>query len=186
MTDSSDDVKGTGAPNPRFRCILIPSEICARKDLNCGDKIIFGCIFTLSRASKRKCFAHNRTFAKMCGVTEHTVQRIIRKLEKRGLVLRIMDDQHHRSEIRVLWRQRTTVPGSYQDYLASDHWQETRARALDRAMWRCQVCNTPRSQSILDVHHRTYERLGAELPEDLAVLCRECHSLFHEKRSLAK
>lgn len=31
----------------------------------------------------------------------------------------------------------------------------------------------------LDVHHRTYERLGQEQEYDLTVLCHRCHSLFH-------
>jgi hypothetical protein len=61
-------------------------------------------------------------------------------------------------------------------YLRSDHWRRTRIAALDRADNRCQVCN---GADALDVHHRTYERLGAELPGDLTVLCRRCHWLFH-------
>lgn len=65
----------------------------------------------------------------------------------------------------------------YRDvYLRSDHWRETRLAALERAEHRCQVCNRDGS---LDVHHRTYERLGEERPADLTVLCRACHSLFH-------
>lgn len=69
-----------------------------------------------------------------------------------------------------------TRPTSYHEYLASAQWQTTRALALSRAGHRCQVCNAPTS---LDVHHRTYERLGEELPSDLTVLCRHCHTIFH-------
>src|SRR5947207_3117264 len=61
-------------------------------------------------------------------------------------------------------------------YLRSDHWRETRLGALDRAEHRCQVCNRTER---LDVHHRTYERIGEERPADLTVLCRRCHDLFH-------
>lgn len=61
-------------------------------------------------------------------------------------------------------------------YLRSEHWRETRAAALERAEHRCQVCNTTKQ---LDVHHRTYERLGHEGAGDLTVLCRACHDLFH-------
>ena len=71
----------------------------------------------------------------------------------------------------------------YERYLKTFHWQETRASALDRAGNRCQVCNTTRG---LHVHHRTYERRGAELPEDLIVLCRDCHSTFHKNGRLAR
>ena len=49
---------------------------------------------------------------------------------------------------------------------------------------RCQVCNT--DKSILDTHHRTYERLGRELDGDLIVLCRDCHRIFHENGKLAR
>lgn len=66
------------------------------------------------------------------------------------------------------------------EYLRSEHWQLTRAAALARAENRCQVCN---ASSRLDVHHRTYERLGNEHPGDLTVLCRRCHDLFHDQKS---
>lgn len=68
----------------------------------------------------------------------------------------------------------TTMP--YVDYLRTEHWQDTRAAALHRAGHRCQVCN---GDERLEVHHRTYERRGEELPEDLTVLCADCHRLFH-------
>lgn len=64
----------------------------------------------------------------------------------------------------------------YEEYRRSDHWQATRRQSLERAKYRCQICNTGEVQ--LDVHHRTYERLGAELPEDLFVLCHNCHQLY--------
>lgn len=68
----------------------------------------------------------------------------------------------------------TTMP--YSAYLQTPEWQARRAEALERARHRCQVCN---SGGLLDVHHRTYERRGEERPEDLTVLCRRCHYLFH-------
>jgi hypothetical protein len=67
----------------------------------------------------------------------------------------------------------------YREYLRTPEWQARRAAALHAASHRCQVCNTTGD---LDVHHRTYERRGAELDEDLTVLCRPCHYVFHEHR----
>lgn len=67
---------------------------------------------------------------------------------------------------------------SYQQYLASDHWKSQRIAALKRADFRCQVCN--RGNTTLDVHHRTYERIGQEIPADLTVLCRRCHEVHHK------
>jgi len=64
----------------------------------------------------------------------------------------------------------------YDEYLQTSHWHSKRYQALDRAKHRCQLCN---SSKRLDVHHRTYENLGHEEPEDLIVLCRKCHEHFH-------
>jgi hypothetical protein len=64
----------------------------------------------------------------------------------------------------------------YQEYLRSDHWQTMRRLALDHAEHRCQLCYSPNR---LEVHHRTYERLGAERLADLTVLCDACHQAFH-------
>jgi hypothetical protein len=71
----------------------------------------------------------------------------------------------------------------YDRYLKTFHWQVKREDALDHAGGRCQVCNAANS---LQVHHRTYERRGAELPEDLIVLCRSCHETFHKNGRLAR
>lgn len=71
----------------------------------------------------------------------------------------------------------------YAEYLRSPEWRERRQVALEAAGHRCQVCNAP---GPLDVHHRTYERLGAEDAGDLFVLCRTCHDLFHRNGRLAR
>lgn len=66
----------------------------------------------------------------------------------------------------------------YQDYLKSDAWRARAEDALLRASHRCQLCY---SGERLEVHHRTYIRLGREEPTDLTVLCHSCHSKFHGK-----
>lgn len=68
---------------------------------------------------------------------------------------------------------------NYQTYLKSAHWQKVRRAALKRAGLRCQICNESGVQ--LDVHHRTYERLGNEFDSDLTVLCNSCHGKFHDR-----
>lgn len=65
----------------------------------------------------------------------------------------------------------------YQEYLDSLDWKRRRAGALMRANNACQICN---SKEDLQVHHRTYARLGHEDELDLTVLCDKCHRLFHE------
>jgi 5-methylcytosine-specific restriction endonuclease McrA len=70
-----------------------------------------------------------------------------------------------------------SVAVSYQEYLHTDHWGSIRRNALEAADRRCQLCNA--TDQILDVHHRTYERLGKEKLSDLIVLCRSCHERHH-------
>lgn len=65
----------------------------------------------------------------------------------------------------------------YRDYLKSAHWKATRAAALCRAEFRCQLCY---GRDNLAVHHRTYVRRGCEAPADLTVLCSPCHAKFHD------
>jgi hypothetical protein len=66
---------------------------------------------------------------------------------------------------------------SYRRYLRTPEWRQTKAAALERAGHCCALDATHTEQ--LDVHHRTYERRGAELASDLTVLCRACHRLHH-------
>lgn len=74
-----------------------------------------------------------------------------------------------------------TMP--YAEYLRTDHWNEVRSAARERANHRCQLCNR---KGELHTHHRTYERRGSELPEDVIVLCKDCHSLFHQYRDVGR
>lgn len=73
---------------------------------------------------------------------------------------------------------------NYRAYLESPHWRSLSRWAKWKAGYRCQLCNA--YDKPLDAHHRTYERLGRELDGDLIVLCRGCHTLFHEHRKLAR
>lgn len=64
----------------------------------------------------------------------------------------------------------------YSRYLTTPHWRRVRDAALRRAGFRCSKCSSKRD---LQVHHLTYERRGAELDDDLEVLCRGCHLGLH-------
>jgi len=69
----------------------------------------------------------------------------------------------------------------YGYYLRTEHWKQVKLDALDRAGHKCQVCG---SIERLQVHHNTYERRGQERPEDVIVLCHDCHTLFHQHGKL--
>lgn len=71
----------------------------------------------------------------------------------------------------------------YKEYLETPEWKQRRLLKVKSAGYRCQVCN---SDGSLEVHHRTYERRGAERMEDLTVLCHPCHELFSMHGRLVK
>lgn len=66
---------------------------------------------------------------------------------------------------------------TYSEYIQSVEWKRKRKWFL--AFWnnRCSLCY---EQGGLDVHHRTYERLGNELLSDCVVLCKSCHERHHK------
>lgn len=65
----------------------------------------------------------------------------------------------------------------YQQYLQTDHWQSIRKRELKYADYRCRLCDEDVN---LQVHHRTYDRIGCERPNDVTALCQECHEKHHD------
>jgi hypothetical protein len=61
-------------------------------------------------------------------------------------------------------------------YLESAQWRAVKARyRRSRLPQKCVVCFDPN----VDLHHRTYKRLGAERLTDLEPLCREHHDQLH-------
>lgn len=72
----------------------------------------------------------------------------------------------------------------YAEYLQSREWNIKRHFAYKRAGNSCQLCNA--KNTVLNVHHRTYERLGCEKYSDLIVLCQPCHQVFHQNGKLVK
>jgi len=65
---------------------------------------------------------------------------------------------------------------TYAEYLTTDTWRLRSLEAKERAGWRCEHC---RSEGPLQTHHWTYERVGRERPDDLIVLCEDCHATVH-------
>jgi hypothetical protein len=66
---------------------------------------------------------------------------------------------------------------TYMEYLTSDHWYDLRERYRhSKLSQNCLICFDPN----VDLHHRTYKRLGAERLNDLVPLCRLHHEQAHE------
>jgi hypothetical protein len=72
----------------------------------------------------------------------------------------------------------------YVEYLQTSEWKNKRLKTLKRSGYHCQLCN--KSDVMLNVHHRTYERLGCERIGDLITLCHDCHEKFHKNGKLVK
>lgn len=68
---------------------------------------------------------------------------------------------------------------NYDGYLQSSHWLAFRKRILKERHERCEKCG---SRNRLQVHHNTYDNLGAELPEDVELLCQDCHEDRHKRK----
>jgi 5-methylcytosine-specific restriction endonuclease McrA len=65
---------------------------------------------------------------------------------------------------------------TYLEHLAGEEWQVIKGDVMVRANYRCEQCGKPWG---LEVHHKTYERLGKESLDDLTCLCRDCHRKLH-------
>jgi hypothetical protein len=66
---------------------------------------------------------------------------------------------------------------SYSNYLKSSHWKDIRERQIREVGYECGACP---SRVALQLHHKTYQRLGAELVTDLEWLCDLCHKKTHK------
>jgi 5-methylcytosine-specific restriction endonuclease McrA len=75
---------------------------------------------------------------------------------------------------------------TYEEQLQDDRWKLRREEILRRDWWMCQVCMSTKN---LQVHHKQYlEGLMAWEYEDryLTTLCKNCHSLEHDKVYVSK
>ena len=68
---------------------------------------------------------------------------------------------------------------TYQEYLESDHWKDLRKRFWASKLHNrsCYVCGV---KSGLQVHHKSYKRIGREKLHDLLLLCGGCHTETHK------
>lgn len=66
---------------------------------------------------------------------------------------------------------------NYYNYIKSVEWFAKTLEIRKRNGGRCECCQMRNGSS---VHHRTYERLGEELPEDLIHVCDCCHKMIHK------
>ena len=70
---------------------------------------------------------------------------------------------------------------AYSAYLKSAQWKNIRRLLIQQSNGVCARCGHGSPE--LEIHHKTYERLGKERMTDLEVLCRTCHKLADEERA---
>ena len=121
-------------------------------------------------------------------VVEYVVRRVVEAFSR--LVPRVADSRIAEAESfpsSTPERIRELKAMDYKsEYLKTPEWEEKGEIMRRRFGNRCQTCNS--NEKKLEVHHRTYERVGEELPADPTLLCEECHDLIGpvEKRERAK
>ena len=75
----------------------------------------------------------------------------------------------------------------YWQKLKDPRWQRKRLEVMERSDFACEICGD--KESTLNVHHKEYFK-GREpwdyLPEQLAVLCEECHENLHDKTDVLR
>lgn len=65
---------------------------------------------------------------------------------------------------------------TYAEYLRTDQWRKRRAKTIEHYQGKCYCCGLDGHE----VHHRTYKRMGKEIPSDLVLLCQPCHAAVHD------
>lgn len=71
----------------------------------------------------------------------------------------------------------TQVAMSYAKYMQSQRWASRKSAYYAKHQKSCRAC---RSEDQIDLHHRTYERMGFEPDSDLVPLCSRCHAAVHD------
>jgi hypothetical protein len=72
---------------------------------------------------------------------------------------------------------------AYQNHIRSSQWRGTREVMFKLRGKKCEICG---SSDRLELHHKTYERFGHELPSDLEILCKRHHEEADRKRKVAR
>lgn len=87
----------------------------------------------------------------------------------------------------IAWsRGRVARRERYSQFMASAAWRRRRAAwyaahlSTTGERPSCAICNSCWRLGVDDLHHRSYDRLGAGRDEDLVPLCRSCHDTVHE------
>jgi ribosomal protein S14 len=136
---------------------------------------------------------HIKTKCRLCGQHKQAHKKVDFDLNK----LKLFDNQvetncyNKRNEIiqkfetrrrsYLLARRKATnqwnIQKWYYGYLESEMWRRKREFILKRSENKCERCG----DNAKHVHHKTYDRVGYEQPEDLMAVCLSCHGKEHSE-----
>jgi 5-methylcytosine-specific restriction endonuclease McrA len=75
---------------------------------------------------------------------------------------------------------RNDFPDRYQQHISSVQWTSLKRKIIEQRGNRCERCG--QEGASLALHHLHYRSLGSEQPEDVELLCPECHKGADEAR----
>lgn len=73
---------------------------------------------------------------------------------------------------------RNDFPDRYQKRISSTQWKGLKREIIEQRGNRCERCE--KESASLALHHLHYDSLGSEQPDDVELLCAECHTEAHE------
>jgi hypothetical protein len=76
---------------------------------------------------------------------------------------------------------RNDFPDRYHQRISSAQWKTLKRKVIEERGSRCERCE--RVSASLHLHHVHYRSLGSEQPEDVELLCAECHKGADEARA---
>jgi hypothetical protein len=76
---------------------------------------------------------------------------------------------------------RSDFPDRYQQRISSAQWKTLKSKVIEQRGSRCERCE--QVSASLHLHHVHYRSLGSEQPEDVELLCPECHTEADEARA---
>jgi len=104
---------------------------------------------------------------------------VVDKASARKLVVELVGWPEISGPLKKKRKRRARFSKEYLDYIASAAWRTFRKGILKLRGAFCERCS---SALRLELHHLSYERLGRELPEDVVILCRDCHQKAHGRK----
>jgi 5-methylcytosine-specific restriction endonuclease McrA len=151
-----------------------------------GEK--FSCAHESSKLCVRTVKGGGKQYVRQCLRCGDAVSNPIKAeaalAEKGGGALPSFDEELQRSWAQTVRASAELIKNSddsafwdaYEKYLASSEWKAKRARVLERAAGVCEGCGETEATQI---HHISYEHVGAEFLFELVAVCDACHERLH-------